>query len=275
MLASSVIVFREIFEMALIICVIMAATKGLQKRIRYVCLGIMAGIVGSIIVAILASTVTAFAANMGKAVFNATILFLAAFLIGLSVIWMKRHAKTLTIHIRGVSDDVMAGRLPMLSLATVVCFAVLREGSEIVLFLHGIAATGDSNPLSMFLGSMLGLVAGVGLGWLMYVGMVRIPVKHLFNFTSVMLAFVAAGMAAKAAGKLVAGGLLPALSSPIWDTSAILPKSSVLGELFSVLLGYQERPVVMQVLFYLATLMVILLTPVLLDRNNRVNETIN
>ena len=34
MLASSVIVFREVFEMALIICVIMAATKGLEKRIR-------------------------------------------------------------------------------------------------------------------------------------------------------------------------------------------------------------------------------------------------
>ena len=122
---------------------------------------------------------------------------------------------------------------------------------------------------------MLGLFAGIGLGWVMYIGMVKIPVKHLFNFTSVMLAFVAAGMAAKAAGKLIAGGLLPALSSPIWDTSAILPKKSILGELFAVLLGYQEQPVVMQVLFYVATLLMILLIPILLNRNNRIHETIN
>jgi hypothetical protein len=51
-----------------------------------------------------------------------------------------------------VGRQVSTGELPLLALATVVTLAVLREGSEVVLFLYGIAAsinTAVNNTLAL------------------------------------------------------------------------------------------------------------------------------
>ena len=53
--------------------------------------------------------------------------------------------------------------------------AVLREGSEVVLFLYGVLATGDDTDWGVALGGFAGLVLGALVCGLTYVGLLRIP----------------------------------------------------------------------------------------------------
>jgi high-affinity iron transporter len=153
-----------------------------------------------------------------------------------------------------VGRDVVAGNRPMYMLVAVVGLAVLREGSEVVLFLYGIAAAQQEQAGLMFTGGMLGLVLGAGMGLLLYLGMLRIPSKYLFSATSWLITLLAAGMAAQAAGFLVQADLLPPLAPTLWDTSAVLSQQSIPGHLLQTLVGYTDRPAGIQVLFYAVTL---------------------
>jgi high-affinity iron transporter len=59
MLSSAVIVFREVLEAALIVTILMAATRGLQGRTRWIGGGLVAGLSGAFIVALFAGSITA------------------------------------------------------------------------------------------------------------------------------------------------------------------------------------------------------------------------
>ena len=146
----------------------------------------------------------------------------------------------------------------MSALAILIALAVLREGSETALFLYGLAASAGSSRVSMLSGGLLGLVAGIGAGWALYSGLARIPLRHFFTVTSVLILFLAAGMAGQMARLLIQGDLIRSLASPLWDSSSLLPMDSVLGNLLHLFAGYEARPSGMQVLFYALTFLVIL-----------------
>jgi high-affinity iron transporter len=85
----------------------------------------------------------------------------------------------------------------------------------------------------------------------------RIPVRYLFTATSGLILVLAAGLAAQAAGYLVQAGHIPALREPIWDTSAVLSESSILGQLLHSMMGYSARPSGMQIIFWVTTFILI------------------
>ena len=267
MLAALFIVFREVFEMAIIVCVVMAATKGLPHRGKWVGIGIAAGALGALILAILGEGFSLLEHGHQKLIFNAAVLFIAAILIAWTVVWMKQHGREIASHLKQVSNKVSGYELPMHMISVVVAIAVLREGSEIVLFLYGIAATGDISTFSILFGGFIGLSVGVLTGVLMYFGVLRIPVKYLFSTTSVLLTFIAAGMVANGVGKLVQANILPALGYAIWNTSTILSQDSLLGRLLHVLVGYQQQPEGIQLICYFITLLIVFSIPPLLYRS--------
>ena len=71
----------------------------------------------------------------------------------------------------------------MTALAIVVAVAVLREGSEVVLFLYGIAASGSAGFKDLLIGGLFGLALGCALSLLMFYGLVAIPARYLFAVT--------------------------------------------------------------------------------------------
>jgi high-affinity iron transporter len=152
-----------------------------------------------------------------------------------------------------VGEAVMAGQRPMTALAVVVGLAVLREGSEVVLFLYGIVAAGTSAS-SLFIGGALGLAAGAAFTALTYYGLLSIPARHIFTVTTVLIALLAAGMAAQAVQFLDAAGLIDVLGNRLWDTSGWLPQDGIIGRLLHTLVGYTDRPTELQLIAYVATL---------------------
>ena len=259
MFATAVIVFREVLEAAIVVGLVLAAAQGLPRRGLWVGSGIAAGLAGSVIVAAFAGAIAAAAQGMGQEIFNAAVLFTAVGMLGWHNIWMARHGAALARDINAVGRDVVAGVRPQYLLATVVGLAVLREGSEVVLFLYGIAIAQQDQVSTMFAGGLIGLGLGGGCGYLLYLGLLRFAARYLFTVTGWLISLLAAGMAAQGAGFLMQADLLPALGNPLWDTSGLLSQQSLLGNLLSVLVGYQDRPAGMQVLFYASTLATILI----------------
>ena len=256
MTASLLIVFREVLEAALIVSIVAAVTKGVPDRTRWVLGGIGAGIAGSLLVALFANQIADMAQGMGQEIFNASVLFAAVLLLSWHNVWMAKHGREIAAHVGSVGEKVKDGAEPMYALAIVIAVAVLREGSEIVLFMYGIAA-GGSSAADMMLGSAFGLAAGVALGAILYFGLLKIPLRYFFSVTSWMILLLAAGMAANGAKYLAQADVLPSLGYGIWDTSWLLDEGSFMGEILHVLIGYSAQPSGIQILFYGLTVVIV------------------
>ena len=102
------------------------------------------------------------------------------------------------------------------------------------------------------------LVAGV-IGLLIYFGLLALSSRHLFRVTGWLLTFLAAGMAAAGAGYLAAADMLPTLVPQVWDSGAWLAEDSLLGKILHAMFGYSERPSGIQLAFYVATFLGIVL----------------
>lgn len=253
MFATTVIVFREVLEAGLIISLLLVATRGVANRGYWVTGGVAVGLLLAGVIALFADVISNAVEGVGQELFNATILFAAVAMLAWHNVWMRRHSVELVQRMRRWGEAVVQGEQPLYLLAIVIGLAVLREGSEVVLFLYGILTSGTEG-LQMFMGGMLGIAAGVLVGAVLYFGLMRIPVKHLFTVSAWLILLLAASMASQGAAFLVQANLLPALGTNIWDTTAWLSEQSVFGQLLHVLVGYDARPMGIQIAFYLATL---------------------
>lgn len=259
MLSTALIVFREVLEAALVVSIVLAATKGVLNRGWWVSGGLLGGVIGAALIAIFADVISSWASGMGQEVFNASVMFIAVVMLAWHSIWMGKHSRDMAQQISAVGKAVASGSRPLTGLAIVVGVAVLREGSEAVLFLYGIAAGDPGQTPQMIIGGLLGIIGGVGLGAAMYGGLLQIPLKRLFAVTNALIILLAAGMASQGVGYLVSAGILPSWGDTVWDTSWLLKESSVVGKMLHTLIGYTARPAGIQIAVYLATLVVIML----------------
>jgi high-affinity iron transporter len=233
---------------------VLAVTRGVPLRGLWITGGVVAGVLGACVVALFARALSAAFAGSGQELFNASILIIAVVMLTWHNVWMARHGREMAAELRAAGEAVVAGKSSLLALAIVVGVAVLREGSEVVLFLYGILATAGTSAASVFLGGVIGLALGAAVCALTYLGLLRIPQRYLFGATSLMIALLAAGMAAQAVAFLAQADVLTALGNTVWDTSWLLSESGILGRALHTLIGYSEQPTAMQLLVYVATL---------------------
>jgi high-affinity iron transporter len=258
LIPTLLIVFREVLEAGLIVGIVLAATEGVAGRGLWIAGGIAAGVAGAAILAGFAGALAnAFSGN-GQELFNAAILAVAVVMLTIHVTWMASHAGQMAKEMKAMGRSVATGDRSLSAMALVVALAVLREGSEVVLFMFGIATSSGEGALSMLAGGALGVAAGAAMSWLLYRGLTAIPMRHLFKVTNGMIALLAAGMAGQAAAILAGAGFLPTLGDEIWNTSSILADNSLVGRALHALVGYSDRPSGIQLIAYLATLAVLL-----------------
>lgn len=253
MFGTAIIVFREVLEAALIIGIVAAATHNVPGSRRWLIAGLLAGLAGAGVVAAFTDVIGSFASGIGQELFNAIVLGIAVLMLAWHNIWMSSHGAALAASARSVGGDIRDGRSECSVLLLIVGLAVLREGSETVLFLYGIAAS-ESGRSSMMLGGSAGMLLGIAAGYAIYAGLLRVPLRWFFKATSVLVLLLAAGMASQAARFLIQADLLPGLASPLWDTSKALPENGVPGMLLHSLVGYDSRPSGMQLVFYIVAL---------------------
>jgi len=258
MISSLIIVFREVIEAGLIIGIVLAATTGVPGRERAVTMGVLAGVLGACLVAGFAGELANLFQGSGQEFFNATILLLAVAMLTWHNVWMASHGREMARELKAAGHQVRTGERTLTALSIVVGVAVLREGSEVVLFLYGIAAQGGTSAAGMMAGGGLGLAGGAVVSALMYFGLLKVPAGKLFQVTSWLITLLAAGMAAQAVLLLQNGGLLEVFTGTVWDTSWLIRDDSITGKLLHTLIGYSEAPNGAQLLAYGATVVMIL-----------------
>lgn len=254
MIGALIIVLREVIEAGLIVGIVLAVTKTMPQRTPYIVGGVAGGLFGACLVAIFAGALSNALEGIGQELFNAFILGVAVIMLTWHNVWMARHGRQLSEDLRRIGGEVSSGSRSLIALAVVVGVAVLREGSEVVLFLYGVVLSSGDSGFSLFFGGLLGLLLGAGICALTYKGLIIIPVRHLFRVTSLLIGFMAAGMAAQSVAFLEQADVATALGRTLWNTSSILPENSMIGRVLHTLLGYTDSPTELQLLAYLGTL---------------------
>lgn len=256
MLQIAIVVFREILEISLIIGILTAATKEIPGRTKWIISGLFCGIFASLLLAFFTDKISDSLDGLGQEFFNGLILISAAIMIGWTVIWMQKHAKSISGELKRLSNSVREGKKPLYILLVVVFLSVLRESAEIVLFTYSyyISAT----PISeIAFGLVSGIIFGSAAGLALYFGILKAFGKYFFITTTWLLIFLAAGIAAQGIGFWINAQITPALGE--FDFSMILSQESFFGKFLKIFFGYADKPAGAQLIAYFSTLAVLIL----------------
>ena len=128
MFGTSLIVFREVLEAAMIIGIIAAATQGIPTRGRWLVGGTLLGLAGSALVAASIEVIAQFADGVGQEVFNASILGVAVLMLAWHSIWMASRGREIATEARSIGSAIRGGQKNLSMLLVVIAIAVLREG---------------------------------------------------------------------------------------------------------------------------------------------------
>jgi len=258
MFATALIVFRESLEAALFVGVIAAATRGLAGRRHWLGAGVGAGVLGAAVLALLARHIGDWFDGLGQDVVNIGVLSLALAMLLWHCVWVTTHTREMVSDAQLLGRSVQQGQRPPWALLMVVALAVLREGAETVLFVGGsLTGNGVTQSASILVAGGLGLAAGALVGAALYLGLSRVPTRHVFSVTNVLIALLAGSLASQLARALAQAGFIERWTEPLWDSSHLLAPESALGTLLHGLVGYDARPSAAQLAAYMTVLLFI------------------
>ncbi len=257
MFAATLIVFRETLEAALFVGIVAAATRQLAGRARWLTGGVGLGVLGSLLLALMAGRIAGAFDGMGQDLLNIGVLTLALAMLLWHCIWVSTHGKEMAAEARSLGQNAQSQHRPW-ALLVVVMLTVLREGAETVLFVAGsMQGSADTSASTVVLATVVGLTLGAAVGYGIYAGLARIPVRHLFTATNTLIALLAASIASQLARALAQVGWVERWTNPLWDSSAWLATDSTLGTLLHALVGYDPQPSASQLAGYLGALALI------------------
>ena len=247
------VVWRESLEAVLIIGILRAflsRKSGLKKSVAAMWLGVGAGVLMSVILAVLTIRVQDQLVGNALEYFQATILLVSALLMTQMVFWMKKHSRHLKSQLESNLSQAM-GTSGLWGVALVSAFSVAREGAETVVYLYGLALENKASGWSgILLASLVGLSLALFTAWVVSKGIRFLNYGMFFKVTSLILLFSAAGLWISGMNRLIEVGVLPALMDPLWNTSKILDSSSFWGGIVAAFTGYRSRPSLTLLLAY-------------------------
>ena len=258
--AAFIIALREGIEAALIVSILLAYLKQLQRtdRSKLVWWGTVLALAVSIAAGTLIFVVGGEFEGTAEQVFEGLVTLSAVVVLTWMIFWMRRQGARIKSELQEKVDTALvAGGF---ALAALAFFAVLREGIETALFIFA-AAEGTAVEAGGIGGQLIGAALGLGLatvlGILLYRGGIRLNLRTFFRVTGAVLIVIAAGLFAYSIHELQEAGWFPVLEAHAFDLSATLPDDSGVGAVLRGLVGYNADPTVLEVASWLAYLVVI------------------
>jgi high-affinity iron transporter len=243
---AALLTTREGLEASLIVGIVLAYLAKTDNRRHFNTIWL--GTAAAVVVSIAAGAVLFFSVGEleGRAeqIFEGAAMLSAVAVLTWMIFWMRKQA----VNIKRELESRLAGAIAAgsaVGLASVVFFAVLREGWETALFLFAISES--SSPLVTTIGAAVGLVISVTLGIVLYMGSRRLNLRQFFTVTGVLLIVFAAGLLAHGIHEFQEAGVLPMTIEHVWDTNAIVGEGSTIGEFLKTLFGYNGDPSLLEV----------------------------
>jgi high-affinity iron transporter len=266
--AAALLTTREGLEASLIVGIVLAylAKTDNRQHMRVVWAGVAAAVLVSVVTGALLFFTVGELEGRAEQIFEGVAMFSAVGVLTWMIFWMRRQAMGIKRDLESrVQGAVAAGSA--VGLASVVFFAVLREGWETALFLFAISES--STPGVTAVGAVIGLVVAVTLGVLLYRGSRRLDLRQFFTVTGILLIVFAAGLLAHGIHEFQEAGLLPETVEHVWDTNSLVGEDSTAGEFLTALVGYNGNPSLLEVVAwatYLVAALVFFLRPLVVRK---------
>ncbi len=258
MFKIALVVFRECLEIALLLGVMLAVTKQLEKSRIYIIAGTMVGTVFAALFAFFTHSISIAFSGMGDEIFNFGIILLTVVLIGWTIVWMQGYSTKIKQNFNNLSMKISSGDSSYIMLVLIVAATILREGMEIIILVYSISSVEIIDSNNYLLGLIIGIISGLTLGIVIYLGLVKLAnQRYIFHISSTLLMFIASGFAAEAAGILTSSGIITIMSEQLWDSSWLIYDRSIYGKFLNMITGYIAKPNGLQVIFYACTLSLI------------------
>ena len=187
-----IIVFREGLEAGLVVTIIFAYLKKIDRRdlYRWGYLGVILSIVASFGLGYLLYDVYTGSTESFAEVFEATAGLVAVAVLSYMIVWMTRNARKIRGEIEQRIDvAVTTGNVAAISVAAFT--SVGREGLETVLFL---APFIGKNLIGVLAGGLFGVMSIAILLYLLARRIYQARLSSVFKYTSLLLTVLAAGI---------------------------------------------------------------------------------
>lgn len=260
MLTALLIMLREGFEAALVVAIVYAYIRRIDRPELAVPMwqGVAAAAALSVGVGIVVHlTVDSLEGNARLLAF-AAVSMLAVVVLTWMIFWMRRQAHRIKGELQGSVDEAIAtGGDVRLAVMGVAFLAVAREGLEAALFMIAAATTEDG--WAVLIGALIGLAAASALGFLVVLGGRRLPMRQFFTVTGLVLIVFAAGLVSRTVLWLQAAGDLGTVWNNVYDLTAYrwLTVTTESGRFLGAMFGWDPRPSIEQVVAYLAFLVTV------------------
>ena len=254
MLTALLIMLREGFEAALVVAIVYAYIRRIDRPELTVPMwqGVAAAAALSVGVGIVVHlTVESLEGNARLLAF-AAVSMLAVVVLTWMIFWMRSQAHRIKGELQGSVDQaIAAGGDVRLAVMTVAFLAVAREGLEAALFMIAAATTEDG--WAVLVGGLLGLAGASVLGFLVVLGGRRLPMRQFFTVTGLVLIVFAAGLVSRTVLWLQAAGDLGTVWNNVYDLTAYpwLTVNTETGKFLAAMFGWDPRPSIEQIVGYL------------------------
>ena len=231
MFQTFLIMLREGVEASLVVGILVGylVRSGHRDRLQAVWIGVAAAAALSLGAGFVLMVITDnLDTHQLQEAFGGVMSIVAVGFVTWMVFWMRSQSHTLKGELTGQMENAVG----MGPVAIGLCgfFAVAREGLETALFLWPTFKSAGSGA-GPTIGALLGLVAAVLIGVLVYRGAVKLNLGTFFRVTGAALVVIASGVLAYGVHDLQEAGYLGGGQHVAFDISAQMPPSSWYGTL--------------------------------------------
>ena len=244
LLNAVIIILREVIEASLIISVFLAYSPLITKSRLWLFIALGLGLFAAIAYAANISSISQWQEGVGQELLNASIN-LALYVVLLLFIVLALHPRV---------QQYTQLMIAIMIMGTVL--AITREGSEVILYIHGFVSIPDLLQ-PVLIGSVIGAGIGISVGVFFYYLLVSLPFKNGLKLGYILTLLVAASMVLQATQLLIQADWLVS-QYPLWDTSSWISERSITGQLLYALLGYESTPTAIQVISYCAAIIIMI-----------------
>jgi high-affinity iron transporter len=245
-MGAALVTTREGLEASLIVGIVLGYLAKTENRryFRHIWLGTAAAVALSIITGAALFFTVGELEGRSEQIFEGIAMLSAVAVLTWMIFWMRKQAVNIKRELEAkLAHAIAAGSA--IGLASVVFFAVLREGWETALFLFAISES--STPWVTAIGAVAGLAISVTLGVGLYLGSRRLNLRQFFTVTGILLIVFAAGLLAHAVHEFQEAGILPMTVEHVWNTNGVISEDSTTGEFLTALFGYNGNPSALEV----------------------------
>jgi len=241
LLNSVIILLREVLEASLLISVLLFYSHYFKRSNIWLFIALLIGLVGAVIYGHHMAQVSDLFAGVGQEVMNALLHILIYILILLFIL-------------TGRFSNAGGGYGSALLMMFIVMMITMREGSEIYAYLQGFAFSEQLK--TVLFGALIGTGIGMSVGIFAYYFLVNLSGTYSLTIGVFVLILEAGSMVSQAVQLLMQADWVEQ-TYPLWDSSHLLSETSITGQLFYALMGYEATPTPIQVVWYLASMAVL------------------